>query len=139
MPPDLLSGEAARRGTVLPDRPALRCGGARSGQLLEQGVDLGVKGHAFGSLARELAESDPSARTDLAASFDRWEAPIGSGLTRVRERGELSERADVASLATAVLAAIQGGTLLSQVRRSSTAYRHAVSAVLDSIESYVIK
>lgn len=48
-----------------------------------------------------------------------------------------SECANATALATALLAAIQGGMLLSQVRRSSTAYRHAVSAVIDHIESYV--
>lgn len=37
------------------------------------------------------------------------------------------------------MAAIQGGMLLSQVRRSSTPYRHAVSAVIDHIESYVVQ
>ncbi|MFI6448759.1 TetR/AcrR family transcriptional regulator [Kitasatospora sp. NPDC050543] len=96
-----------------------------------------VGGCEIGSLASELAETDPLARTDLAASFERWEAPISSGLARMQARGELSERADVTALATALLAAIQGGMLLSQVRRSSTAYRHAVSAVIDHIESYV--
>ena len=96
-----------------------------------------VGGCEIGSLASELAETDPSARTDLSASFDRWELPIRSGLARMQARGELSERADVASLATALLAAIQGGMLLSQIRRSSTAYRHAVSTVIDHIESYV--
>lgn len=56
----------------------------------------------------------------------------------MRERGELSGDADTAALATALLAAVQGGMLLSQVRRSSTAYRQAVSAVIDHIESYVV-
>lgn len=56
----------------------------------------------------------------------------------MQTRGELSERADVAALATTLMAAIQGGMLLSQVRRSSTPYRHAVSAVIDHIESYVV-
>lgn len=96
-----------------------------------------VGGCEIGSLASELAETDPLARTDLAASFERWEAPLRSGLARMQARGELSEHADVTALATALLAAIQGGMLLSQVRRSSTAYRNAVSAVIDHIESYV--
>ncbi|WP_261568843.1 hypothetical protein [Frankia gtarii] len=64
---------------------------------------------------------------------------IGSGLARMQARGELSESADIAALATAVLAALQGGMLLSQVRRSSTAYRQAVSAVIDHIESYLVR
>jgi rhamnogalacturonyl hydrolase YesR len=57
----------------------------------------------------------------------------------MQARGELSERADTAALATALLAAIQGGMLLSQVRRSSTAYRQAVSAVIDHIESLLVR
>lgn len=96
-------------------------------------------GCEIGSLASELAETDPSARTGLATAFDRWESPIRSGLARMQARGELSESADAAALATALLAAIQGGMLLSQVRRSSTAYRQAVSAVLDHIETYLVR
>lgn len=96
-------------------------------------------GCEIGSLASELAERDQSARTGLAAAFDRWEDPIRSGLARMQARGELSESADIAALATAVLAAIQGGMLLSQVRRSSTAYRQAVSAVIDHIESHLVR
>jgi AcrR family transcriptional regulator len=95
-------------------------------------------GCEIGSLASELADRDPSARAGLVSAFDRWEEPIRSGLTRMRERGELSGDADTAALATALLAAVQGGMLLSQVRRSSTAYRQAVSAVIDHIESYVV-
>jgi hypothetical protein len=57
----------------------------------------------------------------------------------MQARGELSERTDTAVLATTLLAAIQGGMLLSQVRRSSTAYRQAVSAVIDHIESYLVR
>ena len=96
-------------------------------------------GCEIGSLASELADSDQSARTRLVSAFDRWEGPIRSGLARMQARGELSEHADTAALATALLAAIQGGMLLSQVRRSSTAYRQAVSAVIDHIESHLVR
>ncbi|MFE6195806.1 TetR/AcrR family transcriptional regulator [Streptomyces sp. NPDC057838] len=95
-------------------------------------------GCEIGSLASELADGDQSARTRLISAFDRWEEPIRSGLARMQARGELSERADSAALATALLAAVQGGMLLSQVRRSSTAYRQAVSAVIDHIESHLV-
>ncbi|MFF9764658.1 TetR family transcriptional regulator C-terminal domain-containing protein [Streptomyces caelestis] len=95
-------------------------------------------GCEIGSLASEPADSDQSARIRLVSAFDRWEGPVRSGLARMQARGELSERADIAALATALLAAIQGGMLLSQVRRSSTAYRQAVSAVIDHIESHLV-
>jgi AcrR family transcriptional regulator len=96
-----------------------------------------VGGCEIGSLVSELAEADPTARAGLAGAFDQWEAPIRSGLARMQARGELSQRADVAALTTALLAAIQGGMLLSQLRRSSEPYRQAVSAVIDHIEGFV--
>ena len=48
-------------------------------------VDLQRQRHCeggcpLGSLSSELAETDESARTALAASFDRWESPIRDGL-----------------------------------------------------------
>ncbi|NMO34693.1 TetR/AcrR family transcriptional regulator [Streptomyces sp. GMY01] len=96
-------------------------------------------GCEIGSLASELADRDQSARAGLVAAFDRWEEPIRSGLSRMRARGELRDDADISALATTLLAAIQGGMLLSQVRRSSTAYRQAVSAVIDHIESHLVR
>src|SRR5271169_6697529 len=56
-------------------------------------VDLQRQRHCeggcpLGSLSSELAETDEPARTALAASFDRWEAPIRNGLRRMRDRGE---------------------------------------------------
>ncbi|MFD9391432.1 TetR family transcriptional regulator C-terminal domain-containing protein [Streptomyces sp. NPDC060000] len=125
----------ARVGAFVIDALRAWCDGAAD----RQDTIGWVGGCEIGSLASELAETDPLARTDLAVSFERWEAPIRSGLARMQARGELSECADVTVLATALLAAVQGGMLLSQVRRSSTAYRHAVSAVIDHIESYVLR
>lgn len=98
-----------------------------------------VGGCEIGSLAGELADGDQTTRVLLVVAFDRWEGPIRSGLARMQTRGELSKNANVAALATALMAAIQGGMLLSQVRRSSTAYRRAVSAVIDPIESYLVR
>jgi TetR/AcrR family transcriptional regulator, transcriptional repressor for nem operon len=95
-------------------------------------------GCEIGSLASELAESNDATRADLVAAFDLWEAPIRAGLARMRERGELRADADVTALATMMLAAIQGGLLLTQLRRSSTAFRQATSAVIGYIETFAI-
>jgi TetR/AcrR family transcriptional regulator, transcriptional repressor for nem operon len=94
-------------------------------------------GCEIGSLASELSDIDPTARVGLAAGFDAWQTAIESGLCRMRERGELAADEDVASLAVALLAAIQGGMLLSQVNQDATPYRRAVNVVIDHIADRV--
>ena len=74
-------------------------------------------GCPIGSLVGQLAEPDEEARLELAASFARWEARLRDGLRSMQLRGELDRSADPDELATATLAAIQGGLLLTQARR----------------------
>jgi hypothetical protein len=89
-------------------------------------------------LANELDETDEVTRADLVNAFERWEAPIRNGLARMQERGHLSPDADVPSLATAMLAAIQGGLLLTQLRRSTEPFKSVTDAVIAHIETFVI-
>lgn len=93
-------------------------------------------GCEIGSLACELAETNEEARADLADGFARWEAPIRNGLAAMQERGELSPSADTAQLATALLAAMQGGVLLSQVRRSTESLYSALTAAISYIRTF---
>jgi TetR/AcrR family transcriptional repressor of nem operon len=74
-------------------------------------------GCPVGSLVGQLAESDEQARQELEVSLERWEGDIREGLRSMRARGKLDRRADPDELATATLAAIQGGLLLTQTRR----------------------
>lgn len=85
-------------------------------------------GCPIGSLAGQLAERDPDARAAIAAGLDRWEAHLRDGLTRMQTRGQLREDADAAALATATMASIQGGLLLTQVRRDPRQLRIALNA-----------
>lgn len=95
-----------------------------------------VGGCPIGSIAAELADIDPHARADLVESFERWEAPIRAGLARMRARGDLRPDADTDALALALLAALQGGLLLTQTRRDTTALRTGLGAVLAHIRTY---
>src|SRR5690348_16131937 len=90
-------------------------------------------GCPIGSLAGQLAESDPEARAAIAAGFDRWEAHIREGLTRMKARGKLRKDADPAALATAAMASIQGGLLLTQVRRDPDQLRIALNAARNNL------
>jgi TetR/AcrR family transcriptional repressor of nem operon len=85
-------------------------------------------GCPIGSLVGQLAERDPLARAGLADGFERWEAHLRDGLERMQTRGRLSANAHPASLATATMALLQGGLLLTQVRRDPKQLRTALAA-----------
>ncbi|HEY3978332.1 MAG TPA: TetR/AcrR family transcriptional regulator [Streptosporangiaceae bacterium] len=90
-------------------------------------------GCPLGSLSSELAEADEPARTALAASFDRWEAPIRDGLRRMRDRGELQDDTNVDRLALGTLAALQGGLLLTQAKRDVGPLEAALDLAISQI------
>ena len=93
-------------------------------------------GCAIGSLVGELAETDERARRELAAGFDRWEQPLKEGLDKMRASGKLRRNADPARLATATLAAIQGGLVLTQTRRDPQQLRIALDAAYAHLRSF---
>ena len=104
-------------------------------------VQLQVNRHAIGgcpigSLAGELAETDEQARTELAAGFDRWEAPLRDGLRQMQADGKVRHSADPGRLATATLAAIQGGLVLTQTRRDPQQLRIALDAAYAYLRSF---
>jgi TetR/AcrR family transcriptional regulator, transcriptional repressor for nem operon len=95
-----------------------------------------VGGCPIGSIAAELADDDPHARADLAAGFERWEAPIRAGLARMRARGDLRPDTDTDALALALLVALQGGLLLTQTRRNTAPLRAGLDTVLAHIRTH---
>ena len=92
-------------------------------------------GCPIGSLAGQLAEHDEGARLELADGLDRWEAAIRQGLQRMAARGELRPGADPGVLAQSTLAAVQGGLLLTQVRRDPDQLRAPSTARIDAIRA----
>jgi AcrR family transcriptional regulator len=90
-------------------------------------------GCPIGSIGGEVAESNPEARLAVASGFLRWEGAIREGLTAMRVRGELD--GDPEDLALAVLAALQGGLMLTQIQRNVRPLEVALDAALDHVES----
>jgi AcrR family transcriptional regulator len=90
-------------------------------------------GCPLGTLGGELAETDPAARAEVAAGFYRWEAAIRHGLMAMHERGELAAGSDPERLATATLAALQGGLMLTQITRKTTPLEAALDEMLAHI------
>jgi AcrR family transcriptional regulator len=95
----------------------------------------GANGCAVGSLASELADRSEPARILIEAAFRSWESYLAAGLRRMQERGELDAMADPGELATGLMAAYQGGYLLSQAARSARPMAVALDLALDSIEA----
>ena len=105
--------------------------------LVELQQEAGARGGcAIGSLVGQLAETDEQARQLLADGFARWEAPLRQGLYSLQKRGKLDRNADPDRLATATLAAIQGGLVLTQTRRDPQQLAIAVDAAYDHLRSY---
>jgi TetR/AcrR family transcriptional repressor of nem operon len=90
-------------------------------------------GCPIGSLAGQLAERDEGARLALADGLNRWESAIREGLQRMAARGELRPDADPGALAQRTLAAVQGGLLLTQIRRDPDQLRSALDGALDAV------
>jgi AcrR family transcriptional regulator len=90
-------------------------------------------GCPLGSLAAELVETDPAARVDLEVAFRRWAGGIAEGLHRMRRRGELLPDADPDRLALAILAAVQGGLVLTQVARTTEPLEVALDTAIEHV------
>jgi TetR/AcrR family transcriptional regulator, transcriptional repressor for nem operon len=91
----------------------------------------GRGGCPLGSLAGQLAETDPHARTLLASGFGQWQAAISDGLRRLHDAGHLPDGTDPDALAVTLLATLQGGLLLAQVQRDTRPLETAVGTLLE--------
>ncbi len=93
-------------------------------------------GCPLGSLAGQLAERDPLARAALAEGLERWQDSIRRSLEALRARGELRPDTDPAALAVTTMALIQGGLLLTQVRRDPQQLRAALDDALTLLRTH---
>jgi len=91
----------------------------------------GQGGCPLGSLAGQLAETNPQARALIAAGFGQWSAAINDGLRRLHAAGHLPDGTDPDDLAVTLLAALQGGLILAQVQRDTRPLETAVDTVLE--------
>ena len=98
---------------------------------------MGLPGCPIGSLAAEVAERNEGARLRAAAAFDAWEGLFADALDRMRQQGELRADASPAVLATALLASIEGGMVLSQTRKDPASLHIAVEAALAQVRTHL--
>ena len=92
-------------------------------------------GCPLGSLTSEVASADAVARRVSAEAFEAWRAELATGIRRIVDAGELPDDVDVDALAWGILAAIQGGLLLTQAAQSSRPFAVALDHALAAVEA----
>jgi TetR/AcrR family transcriptional regulator, transcriptional repressor for nem operon len=94
-------------------------------------------GCIYGSLVGELIDADQPIRDDLAAGYDHWIALFRAGLTAMKKRGDLVGAADPRHLAACLVAAHQGGAMLTHITGDTEPLRANVTAAVDYVRSFV--
>lgn len=96
----------------------------------------GLWGCELGSLAAELSDTDDRARASLAEHFSEWRDLLAGALERMRDSGRLRTDIDAPTLATGLLAAVEGGYLLSQTAHDPRLMQTALDAAISHIKSF---
>lgn len=82
-------------------------------------LGLGRWACPIGSLTAQMAATDAETAAFLRTAWTTWRTRLAAGVRRMQAAGHIDPTADPDRLATSVLAAIQGGLLLSQPERAS--------------------
>lgn len=136
---------AARRSDVIAFHTQPQLGALDNFEALQAWADACVAdvntvyrrgGCVYGSLAGELLEADDDVLDELAGGYDQWLDLFRSGLTAMRERGQLRPDADPRHLAVALVAAHQGGAMLTYSTSSPEPLRVTVNAAVDYVRSF---
>lgn len=96
----------------------------------------GLWGCELGSLAAELSDTDDKARMSLAEHFAEWRGLLAATLERMRDSGRLRADVDAPALATGLLAAVEGGYLLSQAAHDPRLMQTALDSAIAHIRSF---
>jgi TetR/AcrR family transcriptional repressor of nem operon len=96
----------------------------------------GLWGCELGSLAAELSDTDDKARVSLAEHFAQWQAMLAGAVERMRDGGVLRADVDAPALATGLLAAVEGGYLLSQTAHDPRLMQVALDSAIGHVMSF---
>jgi len=93
-------------------------------------------GCPLGTLASELIGEAGGGRLDIHEAFDLWQLLLEDALRRLRDSGRLRADADPERLATATLASLQGGLLMSKAHQDESALSVALDAALEHLRTF---
>lgn len=87
----------------------------------------------IGSLATQAALTDPALERSIAESMRTWREGLAAGVRSMQKSGTVDESADPDRIATVILAAIQGGLILSQPEKSAWPLEAALDNALSPL------
>ena len=87
----------------------------------------------LGALVLELDASQPALRQGLDAGFEAWRSALASALTRLQAAGHVRADREAADLAEVLLAAYEGGVVLSEVRGSTRPLRLSLDSAVEAL------
>ena len=90
---------------------------------------------------QEPLEGKPSDRNEevrkaITRHFSAWQRLLEDGLTRMKDTGALRPEADVTTLTTGIMAALQGGYLLAQTARDIAPVKIALDMAFAHVRTY---
>jgi AcrR family transcriptional regulator len=103
--------------------------------LVEYYISRGRWACPIGSLATQAAMTDPELEQIIGDGMRLWRETIADGVRRMRDSGLIAQTADPVKVATVILAAIQGGLILSQPERSAWPLEAALDSALAPLHS----
>ena len=89
----------------------------------------------IGSLAAQAAMTDPELERVIKQGMAEWREMLAAGIRRMRDAGLMASTVDPTRLASSILAAIQGGLLLSQPERASWPLESAFDMAFAALHS----
>ena len=93
-------------------------------------------GCPLGTLSSELMSVTEVGRLEVQEAFGSWQRLLTRTLVRLRDSGKLRADADPERLATATLASLEGGLLLSKALQDETPLAIALDVALDHLRRF---
>jgi len=93
-------------------------------------------GCPLGTLASDLIDDAGAPREDVADAFLSWQQLLEDALERLRTAGHLRADSHTKDLATATLASLQGGLLLSKATHSEAPLAVALDGAIEHLRGF---
>jgi AcrR family transcriptional regulator len=93
-------------------------------------------GCPLGSLASELIPATAGGRPDIREAFDSWQLLLQHAVERLRDSGALRQEADPERLASATLASLQGGLIMSKALQDEAPLAVALDAAIEHLRTF---